>query len=527
MLTFESPRPRSVTSHRNYKDEEDSKVSISTTANQPEEKKHDISTSLMDRPLNGSLSDSQLLGAYTRHLSLDDNEQKPEVPPRPRSVTSHRNYRDEEDSKVSISTTANQPEEEKHDISTSLMDPPLNGSLSDSQLLGAYTRHLSQDDSEQKPEVPPRPRSVTSQRNYKDEVDSKVSISITANQPEEEKQVLYKDVGTTSMFRPLNGSLSNSQLLGAYTRHLSQDDSEQKPEVPPRPRSVTSHRNYTDEEDSKVSISITANQPEEEKQILYKDVGTTLTVNGSLSVPQFPGAYTRHLSLDDSEQKPEVPPRQRSIIGQRKYRDEEDSKVSISITTNQPEEEKQVLCKDVRTALTVRRPLNGSLSDSQLLGAYARHLSQDDSEQKPEVPPRQKSIIAQRKYRDEEDSKVNISITTNQPEEEKQVLCKDVRTALTVRRPLNGSLSDSQLPIVGVPAQEQRQTATLKPIPRPRTKSKLNLSKSLTALSSSDSNLLDSVNNAEKTWRLESDQKSSSLCTRFFLDEMGIGVSEL
>ena len=342
------------------------------------------------------------------------------------------------------------------------------------------------------------------------------------------KQVLCKDVGTTLT---VNGSLSVPQFPESYTRHLSLDDSEQKPEIPPRQRSIIGQRKYRDEEDSKVSISITTNQPEEEKQVLCKDVRTALTVrrplNGSLSDSQLLGAYARHLSLDDSEQKPEVPPRQRSIIGQRKYRDEEDSKVSISITTNQPEEDKQVFYKDVRTALTVRRPLNGSLSDSQLLGAYARHLSLDDSEQKPEVPPRQRSIIGQRKYRDEEDSKVSISITTNQPEEDKQVFYKDVRTTLTVRRPLNGSLSDSQLPIVGVPAQDHRQTATLKPIPRPRTKSKLNLSKSLTALSSSDGNLLDSVNDAEKNWRLKSDQKSSSLCTRFFLDEMGIGVSEL
>ena len=68
-----------------------------------------------------------------------------------------------------------------------------------------------------------------------------------------------------------------------------------------------------------------------------------------------------------------------------------------------------------------------------------------------------------------------------------------------------------------------------KPLPRPRSKNKVVLSKSPNVFSCSDSNLLESVNDAssETNWSIRAGHKSSSLSTKFFLDDAGIGVSEL
>ena len=80
-------------------------------------------------------------------------------------------------------------------------------------------------------------------------------------------------------------------------------------------------------------------------------------------------------------------------------------------------------------------------------------------------------------------------------------------------------------------ANSNKQTVKLVPRPLPcrKMKATLVLSKSLNVLSSSDSNLLDSIKDtiSETNLDINSEQKSTSFYTNFFLDETGIGVSEL
>ena len=144
----------------------------------------------------------------------------------------------------------------------------------------------------------------------------------------------------------------------------------------------------------------------------------------------------------------------------------------------------------------------------------------EDVPLKPKVPPRRISATtcAEKEHKRQNNDSLSSNSTISSQESESVLSTRSSPTLLV------STCSE----VVSQPAlSEISEMAQLKPVPRPRRMAKLNTSKSLSALSSSDSNISDSVNEVNERWTLRSDKKSSSLSTRFFLDEMGIGVSEL
>ena len=146
-------------------------------------------------------------------------------------------------------------------------------------------------------------------------------------------------------------------------------------------------------------------------------------------------------------------------------------------------------------------------------------LEEEDLQEKLESPPRKMS-----KTEDTSDQQTNEASKSVSISQESLHNCFDSTSPAVLVSLSHQSLFDSQSEDM-----DKKEAMKFKPVPRPRSKIKLNISKSLGVLSSSDSNLLDSVNETctESNWSIKAGQKSNSLCTRFFLDEMGIGVSEL
>ena len=150
-----------------------------------------------------------------------------------------------------------------------------------------------------------------------------------------------------------------------------------------------------------------------------------------------------------------------------------------------------------------------------LFASYSTQISLESI--KPEIPPRKFSSPVTAKERDEQIREESASLTSSQETRSEEA---------SVTSGSDQSVWDSHS-LARETVNNKEATKIIKPVPRPRCKAKVSLSKSLNILSSSDSNLLDSVNDAETSWSLKAGQKSNSLSTRFFLDETGIGVSEL
>ena len=154
-------------------------------------------------------------------------------------------------------------------------------------------------------------------------------------------------------------------------------------------------------------------------------------------------------------------------------------------------------------------------------------LLTEDEERIPEVPPRtfvRKNLQDQGRSSQESscNSSVHVSIATSKDIEAVSV---GTSTSTSLSSSSQDCSQSSQPPSPPLNRSGgSKEVVKLKPVPRPR-RCKLGISN--VTCSSSDSNLLESVNEAEKKLSRNERQKSTSLCTRFFLDEAGIGVSDL
>ena len=167
-------------------------------------------------------------------------------------------------------------------------------------------------------------------------------------------------------------------------------------------------------------------------------------------------------------------------------------------------------------------------SSVSLIASCSTHISLENvehSQAKPEVPPRKLSKAVTAKEPDQQSKYENTSLTSSQETQSEATLSCTTCSASSVTSGSDQSLLDSQSGETNV----QEAVKLTKPLPRPRNKIKVVLSKSLNVLSSSDSNLLESVNDtsSETNWSIRAGQKSTSLSTKFFLDDAGIGVSDL
>ena len=165
-------------------------------------------------------------------------------------------------------------------------------------------------------------------------------------------------------------------------------------------------------------------------------------------------------------------------------------------------------------------------SSMSLLSSYSARVSLENIKQgqaRPEVPPRKLNKSITEKDPAQQIKYENTSLTSSQ-ETQSETTCTTCSTS-SVTSDSDQSLLDSQ----SRETNHKEPAKLTKPLPRPRSKNKVVLSKSLNVYSSSDSNLLESVNDAcsETNWSIKAGQKSTSLSTRFFLDDAGIGVSEL
>ena len=160
--------------------------------------------------------------------------------------------------------------------------------------------------------------------------------------------------------------------------------------------------------------------------------------------------------------------------------------------------------------------------------SYSTHISLENIKQgqaKPEVPPRKSSKAVTAKEPDQQSKYENTSLTSSQETQSEATSSCTTCSASSVTSGSDQSLLDSQ----SGETNNKEATKLTKPLPQPRSKTKVVLSKSLNVLSSSDSNLLESVNDtsSETNWSIRAGQKSTSVSTNFFLDDAGIGVSEL
>ena len=178
-----------------------------------------------------------------------------------------------------------------------------------------------------------------------------------------------------------------------------------------------------------------------------------------------------------------------------------------------------------RCASSSSTPHNAIESSTSLFSSYCMQISLENVKQgqaKPEVPPRK---LNKAKEPEQQGKYENTSLTSSQEtQSEVTMSCTTCSTSSVT--------SDSDQSLLDLQSREtnHNETAKLtKPLPRPRSKNKIVLSKSLNVYSSSDSNLLESINDSrsETNWSIKAGQKSTSLSTRFFLDDAGIGVSEL
>ena len=178
---------------------------------------------------------------------------------------------------------------------------------------------------------------------------------------------------------------------------------------------------------------------------------------------------------------------------------------------------------------------HGAIESSTRLSLFASYSSQISLEdvksgqgqefetKPPEVPPRKSSNY---KEPEQQIKYENTLLTISQETTESEATASCTCTSSSTTSGSDQSLLESQS---GNGNDFNGATRHTKPLPRPRSKNKVVLSKSLNVLSCSDSNLLDSVNDAssETHWSISAGQKSTSMSTRFFLDDAGIGVSEL
>ena len=164
-------------------------------------------------------------------------------------------------------------------------------------------------------------------------------------------------------------------------------------------------------------------------------------------------------------------------------------------------------------------------SSASLFASYSSQISLEDIKpsqeaKPPEIPPRKSSKAVMAKEPDQRYENTLLTISQETTESEATASCMS-----------STSGSDQSLLESHSEKSNDSKGATrhTKPLPRPRSKSKVVLSKSLNVFSCSDSNLLESVNDAssETNWSIKAGLKSTSLSTRFFLDDAGIGVSEL
>lgn len=159
-------------------------------------------------------------------------------------------------------------------------------------------------------------------------------------------------------------------------------------------------------------------------------------------------------------------------------------------------------------------------SSVSLFATHPAHIQVslgEGKQQRPEIPRRN---VRQPTDRPKENGQnilihVDTSETTNQ--ETEQASCEETKSNILVsQRDRCVSASKSE-------GGDIKEEVKLKPVPHPRSKH----STKTTCLSCSDSNLFDSVNVSDNNLSVKTGQKSVSLCTNFFLDEMGIGISEL
>lgn len=142
----------------------------------------------------------------------------------------------------------------------------------------------------------------------------------------------------------------------------------------------------------------------------------------------------------------------------------------------------------------------------------------EGKQQKPEIPHR--NIIRQPidRTKENENNFCETSKTTNQETEQ----------AKTISNILLSQIDQYDIEFGSKPrgGDINKEEIKLKPVPYPRSKHNLTVSKT-SCLSCSDSHLFDSVNESDSNCSLKAGQKSVSLFSKFFLDEMGVGVSEL
>ncbi len=145
----------------------------------------------------------------------------------------------------------------------------------------------------------------------------------------------------------------------------------------------------------------------------------------------------------------------------------------------------------------------------------------------PEIPPRSKPVTAKEPDLQIRYENTLLTISQETTESEATASCTTCADSSSTSSGSDQSLLESQSGKTNT--DTKASTRLNKPLPRPRSKNKVALSKSLNVFSCSDSNLLESVNDAssETNWSIRAGQKSTSLSTRFFLDDVGIGVSEL
>ena len=172
-------------------------------------------------------------------------------------------------------------------------------------------------------------------------------------------------------------------------------------------------------------------------------------------------------------------------------------------------------------------------SSMSMFASYSTQISLENIQQsqtsaKPEVPPRKLSKpVTAKEMRVYENTSFASSQETHE-QSEPAILCSTSSSASSVST-CTSSSDQSLLGSQSGETNDKEATKPTKPLPRPRSKTKVVLSKSLNVFSCSDSNLLESVNDtsSETNWSIRAGQKSTSLSTKFFLDDSGIGVSEL